>query len=605
MIEYWMLDPLELLDPFRLRRWQESLSDAVAAAISELSENSCDAVIDIRRLQESLPQNGMENGSLFRSCAYKFQGTDGVRGFVTHEELSDLDAVQAYVRTKTISVAFVRLYVRSFVEAIESSYVWRNDTILFAEDGRDHYSGGRLKNAVLQGVTATGRDVLDIGIVPTPVLVYESIRRECPAIMLTASHNPACHNGLKMFVNGRKLYPEGPCGEYSLTKKVLDAVVSPVPFAEVRKGKIFSENAGDSVGKLLDLTLDKEKINRFLTGRTIFLDTANGAYSGYAETYLKNSGATVVACDCSPGEGMINKDCGVGTIENMPEKPLPSDVKFPRVLKALLHADAGISGKRPYAIVLDGDGDRAFLACGSGDGTVRILDGDHLASLIIEGSLTEGRTGLFACTVESDYSLPLAVEERAGWNVDVVCVGDRWLVDSYDRNRNPRMFVGCERSGHIIVPVETGNATLLSGNGMLTALLALQEIEEQNDKEPLYRPGRTFRTVWRDIPLDGFARGTAVWNSALRELVNRNPFHCCEILKRQDADMMFFELFEKKNGGTDKGSAVGCMFLRKSGTESKMTFTASLLQEAGDALEDFITDKYEILTKILCGMGQA
>lgn len=73
--------------------------------------------------------------------------------------------------------------------------------------GRDgRLSGPRLKDALCAGILSTGCDVVDIGMVPTPLLYYVTyVLDTSSGVMLTGSHNPPDYNGLKMMINGKTL----------------------------------------------------------------------------------------------------------------------------------------------------------------------------------------------------------------------------------------------------------------------------------------------------------------------------------------------------------------------------------------------------------------
>lgn len=80
--------------------------------------------------------------------------------------------------------------------------------IVLGRDGR--LSGPSLSHALTEGILATGCDVIDIGLVPTPVLYYATFILETRSgIMLTGSHNPPDHNGLKIMIAGKPLAEEG------------------------------------------------------------------------------------------------------------------------------------------------------------------------------------------------------------------------------------------------------------------------------------------------------------------------------------------------------------------------------------------------------------
>ena len=82
-------------------------------------------------------------------------------------------------------------------EAVEQGF----DRVAVGGDGRQ--STSRLREALLSGLTGGGCDVIDVGVVPTPLLYYATYALETQTgIMITGSHNPAEYNGLKMLIGG-------------------------------------------------------------------------------------------------------------------------------------------------------------------------------------------------------------------------------------------------------------------------------------------------------------------------------------------------------------------------------------------------------------------
>jgi phosphomannomutase/phosphoglucomutase len=80
-------------------------------------------------------------------------------------------------------------------------------TIVVACDGR--LSGPQLKDALIQGLLATGQDVIDIGMVPTPVLYFATYYLKTGSgVMVTGSHNPPNYNGFKIMLGGETLFGE-------------------------------------------------------------------------------------------------------------------------------------------------------------------------------------------------------------------------------------------------------------------------------------------------------------------------------------------------------------------------------------------------------------
>ncbi len=92
--------------------------------------------------------------------------------------------------------------VKLIGQAIGSESIAQGEnTVIIARDGR--LSGPTLSEALKQGILASGADVIDIGMVPTPILYFACKTLDARSgVMLTGSHNPANHNGLKIVING-------------------------------------------------------------------------------------------------------------------------------------------------------------------------------------------------------------------------------------------------------------------------------------------------------------------------------------------------------------------------------------------------------------------
>ncbi len=81
-------------------------------------------------------------------------------------------------------------------------------TVVIGRDGR--LSSPTLAQKLAEGLRAGGCDVIDIGMVPTPVLYYATHKLKTgTGIMVTGSHNPPAYNGLKMLIGGDTLYGDG------------------------------------------------------------------------------------------------------------------------------------------------------------------------------------------------------------------------------------------------------------------------------------------------------------------------------------------------------------------------------------------------------------
>src|SRR5205085_11908113 len=107
---------------------------------------------------------------------------------------------------KTLTAPIVRAIGQALgTQAIEASGA--KAAIAIGRDGR--LSGPELSAALAEGIAASGANVLDVGMVPTPVTYFAAHHLGCgSAVMLTGSHNPPEYNGIKMVIAGNTLSGE-------------------------------------------------------------------------------------------------------------------------------------------------------------------------------------------------------------------------------------------------------------------------------------------------------------------------------------------------------------------------------------------------------------
>ena len=103
--------------------------------------------------------------------------------------------------------------------------------VLVARDMRP--SGVELSAAFIDGVTATGTDVVELGLASTDLLYFASGRLDAPGAMFTASHNPAGYNGIKLCLSGAR-----PVGEESGLFAIKEAVRSGVSPPTTQRGRV-------------------------------------------------------------------------------------------------------------------------------------------------------------------------------------------------------------------------------------------------------------------------------------------------------------------------------------------------------------------------------
>ncbi|MEZ5962993.1 MAG: phosphoglucosamine mutase [Planctomycetota bacterium] len=305
--------------------------------------------------------------------------------------------------------------------------------VLLGHDGRK--SGPMILQVLANGLTAAEVACTDVGLVTTPALA--TLVRESnvvAGVMISASHNPARDNGIKIFLHdGTKLPDEAEREIEALTARVdvedqeADARIKPrrelIALYEDRLRNVFAD---------LDLT-----------GVRVAVDGANGGGSAIAPRLLHAFGAEVIPMACAPDGENIN--AGVGALH-------------PEALASVVTKQGATLG-----VCLDGDGDRGIFV----DETGRVHDGDAVLATLAphlrdRGLLPHDRV---VATVMSNLGLKRSLA-RAGIDLVTTPVGDRHVVQAM---RAGGYGLGGEQSGHIVF----GGEGRLTGDGLFTALMLL------------------------------------------------------------------------------------------------------------------------------------
>jgi phosphoglucosamine mutase len=348
-------------------------------------------------------------------------GTDGIRG-VANVDLKP-----------TIAFALGRATAHRLVAA--------GGSIVVGQDTRR--SGDMFVSAIAAGATSMGVTVHVVGVVPTPALAFLAADGEDEAgIMVSASHNPAEDNGLKV------LDREG--------LKLDDAVEDELEQLIWRSDELAGA-APDRLGTIVDA---HDRIDRYVAHRLklagsvgaaalhVVLDCANGSASVVGPRILAATGARVEVINDQPDGSNINLHCGA------------TDPAGLAARVAEIGADLGFA--------VDGDADRLVAVDGSGT----VVDGDRiLGVLALERLARNGAhaddptTGTLVVSILSNGGLQQAVEQ-AGGTVIRTPVGDKYILEGMQVSG---AVLGGEKSGHVIVLEHT-----TSGDGIVTALEVLR-----------------------------------------------------------------------------------------------------------------------------------
>lgn len=352
--------------------------------------------------------------------------------------------------------------------------------ILIGRDTRS--SSPLLESALIKGIRSAGGTAYRLGVCPTPVVSFlTKLGGINAAVMITASHNPACDNGIKLFgCDGEKLTDE----ITALCEKFIDE--ENVNSAE----GLVKENG---VGKLVNvqhmiLRWEKEMESSIgpLDGLKIGLDCANGATYDTAPRIFKALGAEVHTIGCNPDGNNINM--GVGSTH--PEA-------LSKMVKEL-SLDMGFA--------FDGDGDRCIAIDKNGD----IIDGDGEMFILARAMKKQGalKEDTVVCTVMSNGGFISSLEKHGIKSV-LTPVGDRFVME---KMKNLGATLGGEQSGHLII----GNN---GGNGIYTAIrLAALSLKEGKSLGELSSDLTVFPQITRSIKV--FDKCAAMKDSIVLNAIN-------------------------------------------------------------------------------------
>jgi phosphoglucosamine mutase len=338
-------------------------------------------------------------------------GTDGIRGIAN----VDLRPPIAYALGR----------------AVAYEMVGPGGSLVLGADTRR--SGGMLVSALAAGAASLGADVRVAGILPTPALAHVAGSGSFAAgIMVSASHNPADDNGLKV-LDSRGLKLDEPAED------LLEQLMW--------RSEELGGPRNDGIGRVAagpDL-VDAYRADRLrLAAATpcdlpIVLDCANGAGGVTAPEILAATGARVDVLFNEPDGVNINEGCGATA---------------PAAL-----ARAVVERGADLGFALDGDADRLVVV----DRTGSVVDGDQLLGLCALDRLERGALpgGILVVTVLSNGGLEDALGQAGGRLVRTP-VGDRYILEGMQVTG---AGLGGEKSGHVIVLEHAG-----TGDGLVTGL---------------------------------------------------------------------------------------------------------------------------------------
>ena len=361
----------------------------------------------------------------------KYFGTDGVRGAANEGLTADL----AY-----------KIGLSASDVLINNMDIRKKPKVIIGRDTR--ISGSMFESAIAAGICAGGCDAILCGVVPTPAVAYLVKKYRFDAgVMISASHNHAFDNGVKIFNSqGYKLSDE-------LEEKI-EFLIDNIHEAELKTGECIGEVTRD--GKLIESYINHvSEINKIIDTKhnvRVLIDCANGSASETAAKIFDGEKVSYSIINSDPNGLNINDKCGSTHLDGL--------IKRMKM------------GGFDIGFAFDGDADRCLAV----DETGEIIDGDKIICVLAENMRKENKlkNNSVAVTKLSNMGLHKFCESR-GINVEQTDVGDRFVLE---RMLEKDINIGGEQSGHIIV---SDYAT--TGDGQITAVLVLDILRKSGGKK--------------------------------------------------------------------------------------------------------------------------
>lgn len=375
----------------------------------------------------------------------QFFGTDGIRGRVGEEPMTAEFALR-------LASAAARVLAPD------------GGRVCIGKDTR--VSGYMFESALEAGFVAAGMDVLLLGPLPTPGIAYMTQALEADlGVVISASHNPYCDNGIKFFDRQGSKLPDA-------VEEQIEAFLSE---------PAITRDSG-ALGRAKRVESSREDYERFclstvpkslrLDNLKLVVDCSHGASYKVAPRVLTALGAEIVPIGCSPNGRNINDGCGTTYPELL------------RVTAQAVGADLGIA--------FDGDGDRVLMV----DHTGAMIDGDQLIYVLARAGHEEKTlSGPVVGTLMTNLGLEQALGDL-GVDFCRAKVGDRYVLEMLKETGGQ---LGGETSGHLLCLDKT-----TTGDGLISALQVLGVVAKSGRSlADLVRPMKRYPQVLINVKTAG------------------------------------------------------------------------------------------------------
>ena len=399
----------------------------------------------------------------------RYFGTDGIRGEANRELTVD----------KALRLGYALGYYLKNNNPNEEKI-----KVIMGSDTR--ISGYMLRSALTAGLTSMGIYIDFVGVIPTPGVAYiTKIKNAKAGIMISASHNPAKDNGIKIFNS------EG----YKLSDEIENQIED---YMDNLDEILANPLAGDKVGKFKYAEDEYFQYKNYLTqcvegnfkDMKIVLDTANGAAYRTAKDVFLDLRAELVVINDAPNGRNINVKCGS---------------THPEILAKVVvgyEADLGLA--------YDGDADRLIAVDKFGN----VIDGDKIIGILALGMKQNGKlkNNKVVTTVMSNIGFEKYLKEN---NIELLRanVGDRYVLEKMIAED---VVIGGEQSGHIILK---DYAT--TGDGVLSSLKLVEVIRNTGkDLHELVSAIKDAPQALINVKVDNSKKNTWDKNETIMSFIN-------------------------------------------------------------------------------------